>query len=124
MKKKKIPKKKKVQRSKTFGLPIKQEMEMIEAHRVDAAMDAFGKAFLLAITLSFLDLRDNFGFGKKRLLKYVEELMKLFNCLTDGYIEEESIFNMLERECHLSKDEIQAVLDAYLIGGAERAEQD
>ena len=63
-----------------------------------ATNEAVSRAFVLMMNVPLIVLRDNFGFGAKRLEKFIDEVKKNMDCLTEGYVSFEDLKNALEKE--------------------------
>ena len=61
-----------------------------------ATNEAVSRAFVLMMNVPLIVLRDNFGFGAKRLEKFIDEVKKNMDCLTEGYVSFEDLKNALE----------------------------
>ena len=63
-----------------------------------ATNEAVSRAFVLMMNVPLIVLRDNFGFGQKRLEKFIDEVKKNMVCLSEGYVSFEDLKNALEKE--------------------------
>ncbi len=101
------------------NIPMKRQRmnpalaRMTLMQRDSMIMKATNKAMLL---LAMMVLHDKFGFGKKRLEKFLEEYRKQLEAYNEGYIESVKDFeNVLWEECGIKIDEG--------IGGEDRVEK-
>ena len=72
---------------KTYTLTDAQIQRMKE----EAAQKAAKRAFIAMLGLPLIALMDEFGFGKKRLERFVEKLLGEYRCFDEGYITLEEI---------------------------------
>lgn len=70
-----------------------------------ATNEAVSRAFVLMMNVPLIVLRDTFGFGQKRLEKFLTEVKKNMDCLTEGYVSFEDLKNALEKETGVKVDE-------------------
>lgn len=69
-------------RPKTYTLTDVQ----IKQIKLSEAEEASRKAFIAMLGLPLIVLRDDYGFGKKRLEEFTEALMKQYKCFEKDYI--------------------------------------
>lgn len=77
----------------------------VQKIKESATNEAVSKAFVLMMNVPLIVLRDNFGFGEKRLGKFIDEVKKNMDCLTEGYVSFEDLKNALEKETGLKIEE-------------------
>ena len=77
------------------------EQAMREKQREDRVMKAAFKAVML---LSMMTLHDKFGFGKKRLEKFFDEVFKLLEAYNEGYVDVKDFESVLWQECGIRID--------------------
>lgn len=63
-----------------------------------ATDEAVSRAFFLMMNVPLIVLRDTFGFGEKRLGKFIDEVKKNMDCLTEGYVSFDDLKKALEEE--------------------------
>ena len=72
----------------------KRQHDLINAKAKESTRDAF----LLMLYLPLWVNRNHLGFGKKRILSYVEKLIEAFNDWEDGLFSLEDIIDTIEEE--------------------------
>lgn len=79
---------------KTYTLTDAQIGKMKE----EAAQKAAKRAFIAMLGLPLIALMDEFGFGKKRLERFMEKLLGEYRCFDEGYITLEEIAAVVKEE--------------------------
>lgn len=70
---------------------------MTQIRKDNMLISATGKANMI---ISLMVLHDKFGYGQKRLNKFIEEYQKQLDAYNSGYVESVSDFTMvLKEEC-------------------------
>lgn len=72
--------------------------ENIQRMKTEATAKASEQAFLLMFGLPVMVLRDKWGFGKTRLLRFVEQVMELQRDVLDDRLSIEDVHRALEDE--------------------------
>lgn len=69
----------------------------------DAAvqMESSKRALIFLMSIPLVVLRDEFGFGKKRLEKFMEKFTSLWSAYENDYIEIEELADLIEEETGL-----------------------
>ena len=70
----------------------------VQKMKDDATREASEQAFVLMFGLPVMVLRDKWGFGKTRLLRFIEQVMELENDVLDGRLTIEDVHRALETE--------------------------
>jgi hypothetical protein len=63
-----------------------------------ATNEAVSRAFFLMMNVPLIVLRDTFGFGQKRLEKFLTEVEKNMVCLSEEYVSFDDLKKVLEEE--------------------------
>lgn len=75
-----------VKKEKQFNLRMSDIEQLRNKMRDEAVVQASNTAFILLLSLPLIVLRDKYGFGKKRLEDFQEELLKQYECFSEGRI--------------------------------------
>lgn len=67
----------------------------------DACKDAINIAFGLLLGLPLIVLKDKYGFGRKRLGDFLEEIVNQYQCYEEGHVDIEDIIKRIEHETDL-----------------------
>ncbi len=79
---------------KTYTLTDAQ----IQRIKEEAAQKAAKKAFTAMLGLPLITLMDEFGFGKKRLERFMNKLLGEYKCFDEGYITLKEIAGIVKDE--------------------------
>lgn len=52
----------------------------------NATIEAANKAFILMLAIPMIVLRDDFGFGGKRLTKFIDRVLEQYKCFESGVV--------------------------------------
>lgn len=69
-----------------------------ERHDQKVKADAYQLAIVVTVYVSCLYLRDNKGYGKKRLAEFVEGFAEILNDIDDGYLDFNDIIHAIYDE--------------------------
>lgn len=72
--------------------------EQIEDIKLKATSEAMDFAFRQMMLLPLMVLRDHYGFGAKRLEKFIEDVADMLDSYNRGYLDLEDIENTLKEE--------------------------
>lgn len=73
----------------------------------DQATDkAVNKAFVLMLGFPLIVLHDKFGYGKKRLERFIDELLKQYEAFDEGRITLDDLMETIEAETGVKVKEI------------------
>ena len=64
--------------------------------------DSIEKASQYSMTVPIMVLRDEFGFGQKRLDKFLESYMELFNSIEEGWLDLDDIVDTINEETNVT----------------------
>lgn len=70
----------------------------IDKMKKDATDKAVSRAFVLMMNVPLLVLRDKYGFGAKRLGKFMEYMLLQFEAIQEGYVNFDEMKTALEEE--------------------------
>lgn len=86
--------KKDKQKTKTYNMTLEQIAE-IKAKALD---DAMRSVFVCTLGIPLIALRDEFGYGKKRLEKFTRKVMDIYDSVEGGYVTLEDLANAILKE--------------------------
>ncbi len=86
------------EKSNQNKLRINIKQDELNKIRKQAVSDATEKALLLVMALPLMALRDEFGFGKKRLERFSEKMEYLLDSFDKGYITIQDLHDCLKEE--------------------------
>ncbi|MBO5100591.1 MAG: hypothetical protein J6B63_04705 [Treponema sp.] len=70
----------------------------INKNKETATKDAVNEAVSLMLSIPVMVLHDKYGFGKKRLQKFTDQCLELFDSFNKGYVSFEDLINTLKEE--------------------------
>lgn len=73
----------------------------IEKMKNDATMEASKRALLMVMAVPLVALRDEFGFGEKRLERYMGKFLNIWECYEEDYVSLEDLMTIIETETGL-----------------------
>lgn len=73
-------------------------LEQIKSMKEETAKDAMQTAFVLMMGLPLITLRDKFDFGKIRLERFMDDLLRQYESFDQGYITIEDLWRTIEEE--------------------------
>ena len=79
----------------------KQQNIGLTINQVNRAMiqrEATEQSMLMLIGLPLIVLRDKYGFGKKRLEQFTEEVLRQVKCVENGIVSLEKIHEVIKKE--------------------------
>lgn len=79
---------------KTYTLTQNQ----IDQLKKEATLEATKKAFIIILGFPMLALRDQFGFGKKRLNEFMGKMLDIYDAYEEGYITLEDLHETINKE--------------------------
>lgn len=85
----------KKQKTPTYNFTLEQ----IEAMKRQAVDDAVRAVLELTLGLPAMVMRDKHGWGKKRLSRLADEILKLYESYDQGYLTLQDIRDTLREEC-------------------------
>lgn len=74
----------------------------IQQIKDEAINEATNRAFILLLGLPLITLHDKFGFGKVRLERFMDELLKQYESFDEGYITLEDLIETIKEETGVS----------------------
>ena len=86
------------QKVRTYTLTDAQ----IQQIKTDAVREATSNAFTLLLGLPLITLHDKFGFGKVRLERFMDELLKQYESFDAGYITLNDLIETIKEETGVS----------------------
>ena len=95
MKKTKEKKKNKAKKP-TYTVTYEEIQNYIRQGYEKGRKDSIERASQLSMAVPVMVLRDEFGFGKRRLDKFIDAYMELFNSIDDGYLNLDDIIYGIE----------------------------
>lgn len=75
--------------------------EQIEGYKKQGYKQAIEQATNFALAAPMLILRDEFGFGEKRLMKFYEAYVDMYDSIEKGYLDIEDIVDTLREEVNI-----------------------
>lgn len=91
---------------KSFKEPVinlkRQDVSLIKESVPDNGVEI---AFKLILSIPVMVLKDKFGYGKKRLERFINEVLNLYDSYNKGYVELEDLFKTLEEETGITFEE-------------------
>ena len=91
-------------KQKTYNLTVGQ----IEKMKDDAVTEAVGTSFALMLGIPLIVLRDKYGFGRKRMDRFIDYVLDTFDSFDKGYVTLEDIEEVLHDEIGLTVKQKQA----------------
>lgn len=82
------------QKTPTYNL----SKDQIEAVKQKAVMEASKQAFILMLGIPLIVMRDEFGFGKKRLERFIDRAIDQYDSFDKGYITLDDLINTIFEE--------------------------
>lgn len=79
----------------------------IQSLKEEATKDAAGQAFVLMMGLPLIVLHDKFGYGRKRLQRFGDELMNQYESFDEGYITLNDLLETIEEETGIKITEMR-----------------
>ena len=86
------------------GVAVKKEPTInikysdIQKMKEEAMNKAVDTAFILMLGLPVLVLRDNWGFGKVRLERFIDQVIDMYEAFNEGYLTLDDIQKVIEEE--------------------------
>jgi len=89
----------------------KSEIDRMVVEQVQAIREKMTEDIALRVSTMFLAycyvvLHDQFGYGKKRLLRFREEIDKLADCINEDYVTNSDLVKLCEEEFGLDIDKV------------------
>lgn len=91
-------KKKKKTKTPTYTVTYEEIQKYIRQGYEKGYQDAIERATQLSMAVPIMVLRDEFGFGKKRIEKFVDAYMELYNAIDEGYLNLDDIIKTVNEE--------------------------
>jgi Ca2+-binding EF-hand superfamily protein len=66
--------------------------------KADATTQAVDTAFIMMLSIPLMVLRDKYGFGKKRLEKFSDYALELYDSFDKGYVSLDDLIEVLKEE--------------------------
>lgn len=82
----------------TYTVTYEEIQKYIRQGYEKGYQDAIEKASQYSMAVPVMALRDEFGFGKKRLDKFLESYMKLYDAIEEGYLNLDDIIETVNEE--------------------------
>lgn len=82
------------QKNPTYNL----NQAAIDNIKRQAMNDSVSVATMLMLAIPCMVMRDKYGYGKKRLERFVDECLDLFDSYNKGYVSFEDLHNCLKEE--------------------------
>lgn len=73
----------------------------IDQMKDEVTMQASKRAMLMVMAVPLVALRDTFGFGEKRLERYMEKFITIWECYEADYVSLEDLMTIIETETGL-----------------------
>lgn len=89
---------KKKNKTPTYTVTYEQIQNYIKQGYEKGKQDSIERASQLSMTVPIMVLRDEFGFGKKRLDKFIDAYMELYNSIDEGYLNLDDIIKTVNEE--------------------------
>lgn len=70
----------------------------IQQLKEQSTMDATERAFVILLGFSMMSLRDEFGFGEKRLNQFLNKLFQIYEAYQDKYISLNDLHDVIKQE--------------------------
>ena len=67
-----------------------------------ATIEAANKAFILILAIPMIVLRDDFGFGGKRLTKFIDRALEQYKCFESGAVTIDELRQIIYEETGVS----------------------
>lgn len=83
----------------------KKEVKLTQKDIDKIKRDATNHALKVVIGFSLFALKDEFGFGKKRLIKFYNKFFEINDAYNKSYIDMDDVWEVLEKEAGLSFSE-------------------
>jgi len=68
----------------------------------NATIEAANKAFILMLAIPMIVLRDDFGFGGKRLTKFIDRALEQYKCFESGAVTIDELRQIIYEETGVS----------------------
>lgn len=68
----------------------------------NATIEAANKAFILMLAIPMIVLRDDFGFGGKRLTKFIDRALEQYKCFESGVVTIDELRQIIYEETGVS----------------------
>lgn len=91
-------KKNKEKKTPTYTLTYEQIEAYIQKGYEKGRQDAIERASQYSMAVPVMVLRDDFGFGKKRLDKFLDSYMELYDAIEEGYLNLDDIIETVNEE--------------------------
>lgn len=91
-------KKNKENKTPTYTLTYEQIEAYIQKGYEKGRQDAIERASQYSMAVPTMVLRDDFGFGKKRLDKFLDSYMELYDAIEEGYLNLDDIIETVNEE--------------------------
>ncbi|WP_288961787.1 hypothetical protein [uncultured Peptoniphilus sp.] len=94
-------KKKKKTKTPTYTVTYDEIQNYIKHGYEKGKQDSIERATQLSMAVPIMVLRDEFGFGKKRIEKFVDAYMELYNAIDEGYLNLDDIIKTVNEETNV-----------------------
>lgn len=82
----------------TYNVTYKEIENYIKKGYIKGRKDAIKQASDFSLAAPMLVLKDEFGFGEKRLLRFYEAVLELYDSVDKGYLNLSDIVKTIEEE--------------------------
>lgn len=72
--------------------------QQIKTLKEDVAKEAMERAFILMLGIPVMALHDQFGFGRKRIEKFADAVLELYDSFEKGYVSLEDLIQTILEE--------------------------
>lgn len=93
-----MKKKKNKEKIATYTVTYEEIQNYIKKGYEKGRKDSIERASQLSMAVPVMVLRDEFGFGKKRLDKFIDAYMKLYDAIDEGYLNLDDIIKTVNEE--------------------------
>lgn len=90
--------KKNKEKKPTYTVTFEQIQNYIKQGYDKGRKDSIERASQLSMAVPVMVLRDEFGFGKKRLDKFIDAYMELYDAIDEGYLNLDDIIKTVNEE--------------------------
>lgn len=85
----------------TYQVTYEQIENYIKQGYEKGRKESIEKASQYSMAVPIMVLRDEFGFGKQRIDKFINEFMKLYDAIQEGYLDIKDIVKTINEETNV-----------------------
>lgn len=93
-----MKRKKNKEKKPTYTVTYQEIQKYIQQGYEKGRQDAIERASQYSMAVPTMVLRDDFGFGKKRLDKFLDSYMELYDAIEEGYLNLDDIIETVNEE--------------------------